>query len=39
MLTLMVRLSFEKKAFEMSSFQYPIQEFGHYIQHFPLICI
>ena len=39
MLTLMVRLSFEKKAFAMSSFQYPLQELGHYIQHFPLICI
>ena len=34
-----VRLGFEKKAFEMSSFQSSLQEVRHYIKRFPLICI
>ena len=38
-LTLVVRLGFEKKAFEMSSFQSPLQEVRPYIKRFPLICI
>ena len=38
-LTLVVRLGFEKKAFEMSSFQSPLQEVRHYVKRFPLICI
>ena len=38
-LTLVVRLGFEKKAFEMYSFQSPLQEVRHYIKCFPLICI
>ena len=37
--TLVIWLVFEKKAFEMPSFQSPHQELGHYILPFPLICI
>ena len=31
---LVVRLGFEKKAFEMSSFQSPLQEVRHYVKAF-----
>ena len=38
-LTLIVRLGFKKKAVVLSSFRSTLQELGHYVKHFSLICI